>query len=135
MPFSYLRTVRFGDTDAAGVVFFPNYLAMCHEGYEESLAASGIDLAPFFQDSDLIIPIAKSEADYLRPLHPGNKLRITVAPELLSENSYAVRFEIFKLGTVEKIAARIRTQHVATSRTRRARVPLPTALAAWVTAG
>ena len=38
MPFSYSRSVRFADTDAAGVVFFANYLALCHEAYEEALA-------------------------------------------------------------------------------------------------
>ena len=44
MPFVYRRTIRFADTDAAGVVFFPNYLAICHEAYEESLADDGIEL-------------------------------------------------------------------------------------------
>jgi len=36
MPFTYSRTVHFADTDAAGVVFFANFLAICHEAYEES---------------------------------------------------------------------------------------------------
>ena len=45
MPFEYQRTVHFADTDAAGVVFFANYLAICHEAYEESLGAAGIGLA------------------------------------------------------------------------------------------
>lgn len=135
MPFSYQRTVRFADTDAAGVVFFANYLAICHEAYEESLAAAGIDLQPFFQNTGIVVPIAKSEAEYLRPLRPGEKLRITVAPESLTENSYAVRFEIYRINPPEKLAARIRTEHVATSPAKRERVPLPPALAAWVKAG
>lgn len=135
MAFSYLRTVRFGDTDAAGVVFFANYLAFCHEAYEESLAAAGIPLGEFFRDTGVVVPIAKSEAEYLRPLGPGDKLRVTVAPEPLSENSFAVRYEIFRLGAVEKLAARLRTEHVATSPAKRSRVPLPAALAAWVQAG
>jgi len=135
MPFSYPRTVRFADTDAAGVVYFANYLALCHEAYEESLAASGIDLNSFFRDTGIVIPIARSEAEYLRPLRPGDKLRITLAPEPLSENSYAIRFEIHKLGLPEKLAARVRTEHVATSPEKRARVPLPPALAAWLRAG
>jgi len=135
MAFSYLRTVRFGDTDAAGVVFFANYLAFCHEAYEESLAAAGIPLGEFFRDTGVVVPIAKSEAEYLRPLGPGDRLRVTVAPEPLSENSFAVRYEIFRLGAVEKLAARLRTEHVATSPAKRSRVPLPAALAAWVQAG
>jgi 1,4-dihydroxy-2-naphthoyl-CoA hydrolase len=135
MPFNYHRTVRFADTDAAGVVFFANYLAMCHEAYEESIAAAGIELQKFFQDTGIVVPIAKSEAAYLRPLRPGDKLRIAVAPEPLSENSFAIRYELFKIGHPEKLAARLRTEHVATSPTKRERVPLPPALAAWVAAG
>ena len=134
MPFNYSRTVRFADTDAAGVVFFANYLAFCHEAYEESLAASGIDLKTFFKDTGVVVPISKSEAAYLRPLQPGDKLRISLTPELLSENSFAIQFEIQRVTTVEKIAARIRTEHVATSPLKKERVPLPTALAAWVNA-
>lgn len=135
MPFSYLRTARFADTDAAGIVFFANYLAFCHEAYEESLSAAGIDLQAFFKNTGVIVPIARSEADYLRPIGPGDKLRITVSPESLSPNSFAIRFEIWKLGPVEKLAARIRTEHVATSPAKRERVPLPADLAAWVNAG
>ncbi len=133
MPFSHTRTVRFADTDAAGVVFFANYLAICHEAYEESLAAAGIELQTFFTSTGVVIPISKSEADYLRPLRPGDKLRITVAPTSLSENSFAIRYEIFKQqGATEKLAARVRTEHVATSPAKRERVPLPPALAAWL---
>lgn len=132
MPFDYQRTVRFADTDAAGVVFFANYLALCHEAYEESLAANAIDLAAFFQNTGVVVPIAKSSAEYLRPLRPGEKLRITVSPEPISENSFAISYEIFKLKPVEKLAARIRTEHVATSPAKRERVPLPADLARWV---
>lgn len=135
MPFSYHRTVRFADTDAAGVVFFANYLAICHEAYEESLAAAGIDLAAFFRDTGVVVPVAKSAADYLRPLQPGDKLRVALVPVSLSENSFAIDYELFRLGAVEKLAARVRTEHVATSPAKRARVPLPPALAAWVAQG
>jgi 1,4-dihydroxy-2-naphthoyl-CoA hydrolase len=134
MSFAYARTVRFADTDAAGVVFFANYLALCHEAYEESLAAAGIELNAFFRDTGVIVPIAKSEAEYLRPLRPGDKLRITLSPEPLTENSFALRFEIHRLGPPEKLAARLRTEHVATSPEKRSRVPLPPALAAWLRA-
>ncbi|HVU24829.1 MAG TPA: thioesterase family protein [Opitutus sp.] len=132
MPFDYHRTVRFADTDAAGIVFFANYLALCHEAYEESLAAAGIDLNAFFRDSGVMIPIAKSEAEYLRPLRPGDKLRITLTPEPLTEQSFALRFEIHRLGPPEKLAARVRTEHLATSPEKRQRVPLPAAVAAWL---
>jgi 1,4-dihydroxy-2-naphthoyl-CoA hydrolase len=135
MPFSYQRTIHFSDTDAAGVVFFANFLALCHEAYEESLAATGIDLTTFFADHGVIVPIAKSEASYLRPLRAGDKVRVTLAPEPLSENSYALNCEVAKLGAAQKTVARVRTEHVCISSQTRERLPLPPALAAWLRAG
>ena len=135
MTFAYHRTVHFPDTDAAGVVFFANYLAICHEAYEESLHAAGIELKAFFSDTGVIVPVAKSEAEYLRPLACGDKLKVSVTPALLSENSFEIRYEITRLGAGEKVAARVRTEHVCTSHQMKGRVPLPPALAAWVRAG
>lgn len=135
MPFAYFRTVHFPDTDAAGVVFFARYLSICHEAYEEALAAAGVPLGTFFADHGVVVPIAKSEASYLRPLMCGDKLRIDVTPRPLTENSYALDYVIWKLGTSEKRAAVVRTEHVCISSHTRERLPLPPHLAAWVHAG
>jgi 1,4-dihydroxy-2-naphthoyl-CoA hydrolase len=66
MPFTYLRTVHFQDTDAAGVVYFANVLAMCHEAYEASLAASGINLKAFFSNPEVAFPIIHASVDFYR---------------------------------------------------------------------
>jgi 1,4-dihydroxy-2-naphthoyl-CoA hydrolase len=135
MPFSYQRTIHFSDTDAAGVVFFANFLSLCHEAYEESLAAAGIDLTTFFADHGVVVPIAKSEASYLRPLRAGDKVLVTVVPEPISENSYVLNCEVVKLGAAKKTVARVRTEHVCISSKTRERLPLPPALATWLRAG
>jgi 1,4-dihydroxy-2-naphthoyl-CoA hydrolase len=135
MPFAYPRTVHFADTDAAGVVFFANYLAICHEAYEESLPAAGIDLKSFFSDNGIVIPIAKSEAEYLRPLSCGDKLSVSVLPRAISENSYEIRYEITRLGSPSKCAARVRTEHVCIDSATRARTPFPKKLSDWIAAG
>ncbi len=59
MAFSWVRTIHFGDTDAAGVVYFARYLEFCHEAYEEALAHAGIELAKFFADTGTIIPVGE----------------------------------------------------------------------------
>ncbi len=64
MSFIYHRTIHFPDTDAAGVVFFANYLSICHEAYEEALAAAGVEMRSFFTASGVVVPITKSNADY-----------------------------------------------------------------------
>lgn len=132
MPFSYLRTIRLADTDAAGVVYFARTLSLCHEAYEEALAAAGIALADLLGSNGIIVPIAQSTADYLRPLRAGDKIRIDLSPEALTANSFAVRFEVQRLGRPDKLAARVRTEHVCAAATQRGRMPLPAALAAWV---
>lgn len=140
MPFSYARTIHFSDTDAAGIVFFARYLAICHEAYEEALAAAGVPLATFFSDHGVIVPIAKSECAYLRPLACGEKVRVEVTPHRLSDNSFALEFSMWKLPAAgsaagEKRAAVARTEHVCVSSASRERQTLPTALATWVDAG
>jgi 1,4-dihydroxy-2-naphthoyl-CoA hydrolase len=132
MPFNYHRTVHFPDTDAAGVVFFARYLSICHEAYEESLAAVGIPLGTFFADNGVVLPVAKSEASYLRPLVCGDRLRIEVSPTLLTDNSYALDYVMWKMGTTDKRAAVVRTEHVCISAKTRERLPLPAHLRAWV---
>lgn len=135
MPYAYTRTIHFPDTDAAGVVFFANYLSICHEAYEEALGAAGLDVATFFSANGIVVPIAKSTAEYLRPLRVGDKVRVTVKPEPLTENSFALNYELTRLNPIAKLAARVRTEHISTSLQLRERVPLPAPLAAWVNQG
>lgn len=135
MPFTYQRTVHFADTDAAGVVFFANYAAICHEAYEESLAAAGVNLSGFFRDTGVVVPVSRCEAEYLRPLLCGEKVRVGMRPKALSDSSFEVSFEITRVGPPDKVAARVRTEHVCIDSGTRARRPVSGALAEWVRSG
>ena len=134
--FTHQRTVYFADTDAAGVVYFANYLSFCHEAYEEALAAAGVDLKTFFSDNGIIVPVSKSSAEYLRPLVCGDKISIAVTPSAISDDTYRVDYEITRLadgkGAPAKRAAVASTHHVCIRSSDRKRVALPDALAAWV---
>jgi len=147
MSFTYERTIRLADTDAAGVVFFARTLGLCHEAYEAALDAAGCYIAGFLgRKSDILIPIAKASADYLRPLFCGDLVRITLRPTRISEESFAIDYELLRVGsegTRSKIAARARTEHVVigaqallpNSQGERTRSPIPQKLAAWIDAG
>ncbi len=133
MAFSYHRTIHFPDTDAAGVVFFARYLSICHEAYEEALAAAGVALGGFFADHGVVVPISKSEASYLRSLACGDRVRVEVHPRRLSENSYAIDYVLWKQqGSTEKRAAVVRTEHVCIDSANRERRALPAPVAAWL---
>jgi 1,4-dihydroxy-2-naphthoyl-CoA hydrolase len=76
LSFTYHRTIRFSDTDAAGVVYFAKVLSICHEGYEASLAASGINLHSFFNNETVAIPIIHASVDFWRPMFCGDSIII-----------------------------------------------------------
>jgi len=78
------------------------------------------------------VPVSKSQADYLRPLTCGDKVSVTLTPSLLGPDSYAISYELYRLGHPEKLAARVRTEHVCTSSHARERHALPPAIAAWI---
>ena len=132
MAFSYQRTIHFADTDAAGVVFFANYFAIAHEAYEEALGAAGVELNRFFSDAGVVVPIAQAEAKYLRPMQAGDKIRVSVTPRRLSDDSFELKYEIFRTGPSEKRTAVLRTEHVCIATPSRERKALPPALASWV---
>ena len=142
MAYTYQRTIHFADTDAAGVVYFANYLSLCHEAYEEALGAAGIDLKDFFSDNGIVIPVAKSAVDYLRPLVCGDKIAITVKPAAVAPDTFTIDYEVTRLArpagknapAPRKLAAVAQTRHVCIRSENRARAELPPALAAWVAA-
>lgn len=94
MVFSYQRTIRFQDTDAAGVVYFAQGLAICHEAYEQSLAAAGINPRSFFRLGEYIFPIIHAEIDFFQPMHCGDQIQVRLTAQLISASSFQVQYQI-----------------------------------------
>ncbi len=131
MPFTYHRTIRFSDTDAAGVVYFANVLAMCHEGYEASLVASGINLKSFFNNSQAAIPITHASVDFFRPMFCGDQVLIYLTPQQFSENKFEISYQIVAAPS-EELLAKAMTRHVCIDPTTRKKIQLPDAIAQWL---
>ncbi|NEP42916.1 MAG: acyl-CoA thioesterase [Okeania sp. SIO2H7] len=132
MSFSYFRTVRFQDTDAAGVVYFANVLAICHEAYEASLAAYGIDLKAFFCNSKSAIPIVNARVDFYRPMFCGEDLIVELVPEKLSDNEFEIAYQIFISDAKNKPAAKAMTKHVCINPESRKRQILSEEMMEWL---
>ncbi len=129
MPFIYTRTIRFQDTDAAGVVYFANVLAMCHEAYEESLAASGINLKAFFSNRAVAIPIIHASVDFLRPMFCGDQIFI----HLMTQQSDCEKFEIaYQIVAAEQLVAKAITRHVCIDPITRTKKELPAQMIQWL---
>lgn len=130
MSFSYSRTIRFQDTDAAGVVYFANVLAMCHEAYEESLFLSGVDLRDFFSNSAVAIPIVHANVDFFRPMFCGDNIIISLSPRLLEREKFEISYKL--TGTDEKAIANAVTKHVCIDPISRTKKELPQEIMDWL---
>jgi acyl-CoA thioester hydrolase len=74
-------TIRFGDTDPYGVVYFASYFRYCHHGIEEFFRALGLQPQRMFrnQEEGYGLPIVGATCDFLRPVKYGDKLRLAVS--------------------------------------------------------
>lgn len=95
MPFRHHDRIRFGQTDAAGVVYFAQVLSLCHAAYEESLAQAGIRLDLFFSAQEgEIVPIIRSEIDFHQPLHCGDPYWVELDPQWVSDHTFRIRYQV-----------------------------------------
>ncbi|WAL61320.1 acyl-CoA thioesterase [Thermocoleostomius sinensis] len=138
-PFVYHRTVRFQDTDAAGVVYFANVLSMCHEAYEAGLVAAGVKLQEFFSGNPVAIPIVHANVDFLRPMFCGEQYAIHLTPTVVTDTKFQLSYTLFPIDdslanrpTLDKPSAQATTVHVCIDRQSRRRAPLPRAIGQWL---
>jgi 1,4-dihydroxy-2-naphthoyl-CoA hydrolase len=129
MPFSYSRTVRLADTDAAGVVYFTKMLDICHEAYEACLEDSGINLPDLVRDTKIALPIVHAEVDFFRPLCWGDGIQVVVTPQLISDAELTVHYKLTAGSELKAVAL---TRHVCIHSETRKRVGLPNVFQQWL---
>ncbi len=127
----YNRTVRFADTDAAGVVYFAHILNFCHEAYEDALLKLEIRIPHIPDFPHLALPISHAELSCYAPLTCGDSLEISLRPVLLSPTSFEITYAI-RITATENLAAQAKTRHVCINGQTRQRCELPLILQAWV---
>ncbi|MGB5961079.1 MAG: thioesterase family protein [Coleofasciculaceae cyanobacterium] len=132
MQFTYYRTVRFQDTDAAGVVYFANVLSMCHEAYEASLANFGIELKLFFTNPTIAIPIIHASVDFRRPMYCGDQLQIELISQQLDEHKFEITYLIIALSSRQQPLATALTKHICIEVKNKTRTLLPEKVRHWL---
>ncbi|NEU73822.1 acyl-CoA thioesterase [Hassallia byssoidea VB512170] len=129
MPFTYNRTVRFSDTDAAGLVYFANVLSICHEAYEASLEASSINMKDFFSNTSVAFPIVHADVDFFRPMFCGDKLAISLIPQKVGVDKFEIAYEV----VVDNVmVAKAVTRHVCIEVSSRSKRELSGELMRWL---
>ncbi len=130
--FVYDRPIYFHDTDAAGVVYFANGLSLCHEAYEASLTASGINLKLFFQDKSIAVPITHASIDFFKPMFCGDRIAIALMPTLLSPTEFQIEYQLYFEEKQEKAIAKALTKHTCIDTNTRKRCNLSDELQKWM---
>lgn len=129
------RTVRFGDTDAAGVVHFARVLEWCHQAYEESLERFGVAAASVFPTPaaapEVALPIVHCRADFRRPLVCGDPLAIALEPRRLDPGCFEVSYRFSSSG---QEVARALIRHLAIDAATRERCSLSAPINRWLEA-
>lgn len=129
-PYLYHRIIRFHETDAAGVVYFANVLTLCHEAYEASLAAAGIDVRAFFGGGPFAVPVVHGAVDFRRPLYCGDQVAIALAPHPLDDTSFEIDYTL--ANAEQQTVATALTRHVCIDGIRRQRHGLNADLRRWI---
>ena len=127
----YQRTINFRDTDAAGVVYFANGLSLCHEAYEASLAASGINLQSFFKGETIAVPITHASIDFFKPMFCGDRIAIALTTEILSSTEFQINYQLFFVERDKAIAKAV-TKHTCIDVATRKRHNLSPTLLKWL---
>ncbi|HBC42006.1 MAG TPA: 1,4-dihydroxy-2-naphthoyl-CoA hydrolase [Pseudanabaena sp.] len=132
--FIYERTINFRDTDAAGVVYFANGLALCHEAYEASLATSGINLKSFFRGEAIAVPITHASIDFFKPMFCGDRITISLTATQLSTESFQITYQLcFSCAEdCQKAIAKALTKHTCIDTSTRKRCSLSKELLQWM---
>lgn len=87
-PYSYRRTVRWGDCDPAGIVYTPrvfDYVLEAMEGWYRDVV--GIDWVTLNQGMGMGAPTVRAECDFMRAPRPDQVLDLEVRIERVGRGS------------------------------------------------
>ncbi len=124
--FTVKSVVKLSDTDAAGVIFFSRYFRLAHDAYESFMEQIGWRLSYVIHESDILLPIVHSEADYVQSMALGDSYSIAICVEKIGQTSFAL---LYRFQNVENdLTAAVKTVHVAVDKKSRRKRPLPDSL-------
>ena len=88
--FSLPVRVYYEDTDAAGVVYYANYLRFLERARTEWLASLGHPVAELERVHAIVFVVRRIEVDYRRPARLSDALDVTVEPQAAGRASLEV---------------------------------------------
>jgi len=125
MSFEHAMQVRFQDVDAAGVLFYGRVYDYSHVAYEEFWASMGVDRAWVFSGADFLIPIARSEADYRKPVLHGERIVVRLDVTRVGRASFSLGYRVTGPGGPEDVRVEVKTVHAFVAKATMKPIPIP----------
>ncbi|HEX8180391.1 MAG TPA: thioesterase family protein [Pyrinomonadaceae bacterium] len=127
-PFSTRIVVRFGETDPAGLVYYPVLFHYCHVAMEEFFAARAAgSYAQLLARGRIGFPTVRVEAEFFVPLVYGDEVDISVAVARIGRSSTTFRYNLTRASD-QTLCARATCVQVAMNLDTRRAVEIPTEL-------
>lgn len=125
MPFSTRITVRFGDCDPAGLVYYPVLFHYCHAAMEDFFAARcGKPYARLISEDRLGFPTVNARAEFFAPFVYGDETEIEVFVSRVGRSSATFEYRLRRVGAETLLASATLVQ-VAMDLDERRAVPIP----------
>jgi 4-hydroxybenzoyl-CoA thioesterase len=125
MPFTTRITVRFGDCDPAGLVYYPVLFHYCHAAMEEFFAARcGVEYARLVSAGRLGFPTVNARAEFFEPLVYGDTAEVEVWVSRVGRTSVTFEYRLRRASDGRACASATLVQ-VAMNLDERRAVPVP----------
>lgn len=92
MTFRTRRTVEWGDCDAAGIVFYPNYFRWMDAAFHEMTRDLGFDQGTLPEHGVFATPLRDAGASFTGPARHGTVLDVSVRVTRLGRSGIALAY-------------------------------------------
>jgi acyl-CoA thioester hydrolase len=125
-PFRTQLRVRYADTDAAGVVYYANYLTYFEVARVDLLRSLGTPINAV-QERGVVLPVVEARCKYRRPARLDDLLDVFVFPAGLGKARFGFTYEVRR---GDEVLATGMTRHAVVDRSS----GRPLALPGWLRA-
>lgn len=95
--FEHTCSVRWGDIDAAGIAYFPQFFDYAHQAIEALFAALPGGYAGLTQQRRVGVPTVHLEADFRAPLRYGDRVRVRLEVRSIGRTSVTFAHRLHRL--------------------------------------
>ncbi|HLE63581.1 MAG TPA: thioesterase family protein [Pyrinomonadaceae bacterium] len=103
--FTIEERVRWGDVDAAGIIFYGAYIRFFEFAETELFRSAGLPYGVMFDELDIWLPRVHLECDFYQAAKLDDLLEVAVFVGKVGRSSIRLNFEVRRNGNLDLVAA------------------------------